>query len=288
MKFIGSCLTENYESRIAAARKALQEADMILVGGGAGLSAAAGIDYSGPAFQREFTDYIRRYGFTDLYTSSFYDFPSEETRWAYWAKHIDFARIHPDGLPLYRQLLDVVKEKDYFVITTNVDGQFIKAGFAPERIFEVQGDYAFIQCAKGCHPERYDASSMVKEMVANTADCAIPPSMVPHCPVCGGKMDINIRKDRYFVQDEHWYAQAEAYENFLKRAEHGKPILLEIGVGFNTPTIIRLPFEDLAHRCDLTLIRINATELSTYYPVSNYIPFSENTAGVLKDIHPHC
>lgn len=249
---------DSYKERIAAARKAMAAADYVLIGAGAGLSAAAGLDYGGESFRREFAGFIERYGFTDLYTSSFYDFPTEEERWAYWAKHIDFARFAPPAMELYRELFRLVTDKDYFVITTNVDGQFRKAGFASGRLFEVQGDYAYLQCAHGCHSERYDDKELVKQMLGSIHDGRIPSSLVPHCPVCGGAMDVNLRKDNYFVEDAAWHLQAERYTQFLKKAYCGRCVLLELGVGYNTPGIIRFPFEQMASaNSGMTLIRLN-------------------------------
>ena len=252
------------------AEKALQEAEYIVVGAGAGLSAAAGIQYSGPRFKDAFGDMIDRYGFTDLYTSSFYPFQLEEEKWAYWSRHIDYARFAPEGLPLYKKLLETVQGKEFFVITTNVDGQFIKAGFSEEKVFEVQGDYGLMQCATACHPRRYSNESLVKQMVAEQHDCRIPSDLVPVCPVCGGPMEINVRKDGYFVEDERWHARANDYYSFLEKAQNGKLVLLEYGVGFNTPTIIRFPFEHMAASFpDTTLIRVNKERSYPQYPLGD-------------------
>lgn len=256
--FSKASVMDSYKERIAAAQKAMAAADYVLIGAGAGLSAAAGLDYGGMRFKREFSEFIKRYGFTDLYTSSFYDFPTEEERWAYWAKHIDFARFAPPAMELYRDLFRLVDGKEYFVITTNVDGQFRKGGFASDRHFEVQGDYAYLQCACGCHPERYDDKKLVKQMLGSIHDGRIPSSLVPHCLVCGGSMDVNLRKDNYFVEDAAWHLQADRYTQFLKKAYRGRCVLLELGVGYNTPGIIRFPFEQMASvNSGMTLIRLN-------------------------------
>ena len=258
------------------AEKAIREAEYIVIGAGAGLSTAAGIHYSGPDFQAAFKDMIDRYGFTDLYTSSFYPFRSEEEKWAYWSRHIDYARFAPEGLPLYKKLLELVQDKKYFVITTNVDGQFIKAGFPEEKVFEVQGDYGLMQCATACHPKRYSNESLVKQMVARQQDCRVPSELVPVCPVCGGPMEINVRKDRYFVEDERWHSRANDYYHFLEKAKDKKLVLLEYGVGFNTPTIIRLPFEKMAATFpDTTLIRVNKDQQGVYFSdVKKFIELS--------------
>lgn len=252
------------------AEKAFREAEYIIIGAGAGLSAAAGIHYDGPDFQKAFADMIERYGFRDLYTSSFYPFKTEEEKWAYWSRHIDYARFAPEGLPLYKKLLELVQHKEYFVITTNVDGQFIKAGFSEEKVFEVQGDYGLMQCATACHQKRYSNEGHVKQMVAQQHDCRVPSELVPVCPICGGPMEINVRKDRYFVEDERWHARANDYYHFLERAQNRKLVLLEYGVGFNTPTIIRFPFERMAASWpDTTLIRINTGHRSPQYPLGD-------------------
>lgn len=240
------------------AEKAIAEAEYVLIGGGAGLSTAAGLDYSGEEFKRRFFDFIGKYGFTDLYTSSFYPFPNEGVKWAYWARHIDMARFAPPAMPLYKSLLARVKDKKYFVITTNVDGQFIKAGFDPEKVFEVQGDYGKMQCATACHPKLYSDEPVVRDILASGCGTEAPERLVPHCPVCGGPMDVNVRVNNYFIEDERWHRLAGKYYDFVDEAKDRKLVLLEYGVGYNTPSIIRFPFEQMAASFpDTTLIRVN-------------------------------
>lgn len=250
----------DFEERIALAKKKFAEAGAVVVGAGAGLSAAAGLDYSGPEFKREFADYIRKYGFPDLYSSSFYEFPTEEERWARWARHIDYIRFRPQAMPLYKNLYDLVKDKNYFVITTNVDAQFRKAGFNPGRIFEVQGDYGMMQCALGCHPKLYSDKETVERILKHSHDMTVPPEYLPVCPVCGGNMDVHVRKNGFFVQDEAWNKAAGRYEDFITRyAENRRVVLLELGIGYNTPAIIRFPFERITYRNpEATLVRLNA------------------------------
>lgn len=186
----------------------LAKAPAVLLGGGAGLSAAAGIDYSGDGFRRAFAEYIARYGFTDLYSSGFYPFPTEEERWARWARHVEYAALRPPAMPLYGRLLELVEDKEYFVITTNVDAQFEKAGFAPERLFAVQGDYREMQCARACHQKVYSNVDAVQKILSATRDLTIPPALVLRCPVCGGKMEMHLRLDGYFIEDEAWHTAA--------------------------------------------------------------------------------
>ncbi|MBD5627166.1 MAG: Sir2 silent information regulator family NAD-dependent deacetylase [Desulfovibrio sp.] len=259
---------------------ALAKAPAVLIGGGAGLSAAAGIDYSGEEFRRAFGDYIARYGFSDLYSSGFYPFPTEEERWAYWARHIEYTALGRPAMPLYRRLLRLVEDKEYFVITTNVDAQFEKAGFARDRLFAVQGDYREMQCARACHQKVYSNIEAAQKILAAARDLTIPPEYVPRCPVCGGKMEMHLRVDRYFIEDEAWHRAAQRYAAFLHTYGRGNIVLLEMGVGFNTPTIIRFPFEELT-RADpqALLVRMN-TE-----PAPPRLPIQSRTVNIEAPIH---
>lgn len=251
-------MKENFSDRINKLRSLLEKAECVLIGGGAGLSAAAGLTYSGERFLKNFPDYIRRYGMKDMYSAGFYPFRTQEEKWAYWSRNILLNRWQPPALPLYIKLFSLVGDKDYFVITTNVDAQFYKAGFAPERIFAVQGDYGKLQCAKGCHEKLYDNESIVRQMAAEQKDCRIPPYLVPECPVCSGEMEVNIRKDAYFVQDRAWYAAERRFEEFYDRARGKRTVLWELGVGYNTPTIIRFPFERAVYENEkVFLVRVN-------------------------------
>lgn len=280
-------MNDKFREKIDRARECIASSDAVVIGAGAGLSAAAGLDYSGPEFRKEFADYIERYGFPDLYSSSFYEFPTEEERWARWARHIDYIRFRPDAMPLYKELFDLVKDKNYFVITTNVDAQFRKAGFDPERIFEVQGDYGLMQCAVGCHPKLYSDKEAVDEILKHSHDLTVDSRYVPVCPVCGGPMDVHVRKNQFFVQDEAWEQAAQRYESFMNRyADHGKVALLELGIGYNTPGIIRFPFERITfNNPNATLIRLNAE-----YPhgpaetAARTIAFTENMSDVIRDL----
>ncbi len=278
-------IRESYSYRLAELRHALDWAEYVVIGAGAGLSAAAGLEYSGRRFTDYFGDFIRLYGFTDLYTSSFYHFKTEEERWAYWARHIQQNRYDEAGTDLYRMLLRVVERKEWFVITTNVDGQFEKAGFDRERIFAVQGDYAYLQCAEACHDKLYYNEALVREMTLNTENCRIPASLVPRCPVCDGAMDVNLRKDDHFVQDAHWHESYERYQAFMQKACHRNTLLLELGVGYNTPTIIRFPFERMASQADnITLVRINRDYAEKQASVRSFIPFCEDMNKIVTDI----
>lgn len=253
-------------------KKLIDKSEYVLIGGGAGLSASAGILYSGKRFEDNFKDFIEKYHFTDMYTSGFYDFETQEEKWAYWAKHMYINDIGMKATALYKEILELVKNKKYFVITTNVDDQFYKAGFDKNRIFATQGSYAYIQCSYACHNKIYNATDMVKEMVENIKDCKIPSELVPKCPVCGENMEVNLRKDAYFVQDDNWYRQDEKYGKFLDNTKDKKVLLLELGVGFNTPGIIRLPFEQMVYNNDKwNLVRINKDNTSTFLDIEDKI-----------------
>ena len=268
--------TNDYSQRISQLRQLIAEADYMLIGAGAGLSAAAGLDYAGDDFRCEFREWISRYGITDLYLASFYPFETEEERWACWAKHIWFSRYRPEALPLYRQLFDIVKNKDYFVITTNVDGQFEKAGFDTDRIFATQGDYAYFQPASGNPKELYHNQDWVNQVLPLINECRIPTELIPHTPD-GNPVSMNLRCDDTFIEDAHWHQQAHRYQSFVERASAKRLLLLEFGVGFNTPVIIRFPFERMAAGFpQTTLIRFNRDypQLTTE-GVNRFIPFTE-------------
>lgn len=178
--------------------------------------------------------------------------------------------IGMEATNLYKDILDLVKNKDYFVITTNVDDQFYKSGFDKEKIFATQGRYKYIQCSQGCHNKIYDATNIVKEMIEKTENCKIPTELVPVCPVCGEKMEPHLRKDIYFIQEENWYKQSQKYLDFIEKAKDKKVVLLEFGVGFNTSTIIRIPFEKMTYQNpNWNLVRFNKNDCMTFFDIEN-------------------
>ena len=253
-----------YEDQIDRAAKNIRNTDCVIIGAGAGASTAAGIQYGGKRFTDNFAEFIKKYGeyyMTDMYAAGFYPYPSEEAKWGYWSKHALMNRFDPPALPLYTELYDIVKNKEYFVLTTNVDHQFYKAGFDEKRIFATQGDYGKIQCQKACHSKTYDAKDLFRKMDKARRDCLIPSELVPKCPVCGGNMAMNLRCDNYFVEDEAWHEAADRYAGFLEQHKDKKVVLLELGVGFNTPIIIRFPFEKMVREnSSYSLIRLNMDE----------------------------
>ena len=223
-------------------REVLDAADAVVVGAGAGLSASAGLTYSGERFRRYFGDFQAKYGIRDMYSGGFYPFESQEESWAWWSRQILVNRYTKAPKPVYEDLLHLVEDKDYFVLTTNVDHQFQLAGFDKRRLFYTQGDYGLWQCSQPCHQETYDNEETVRRMFAEQKDMRIPAELVPHCPRCGRPMTMNLRCDNTFVQDAGWYAAARRYEDFLRRHRGMRVLFLELGVGGNTPVIIKYPF----------------------------------------------
>ena len=250
---------EKFVKRLDKAYDAINDADYILVGAGAGFSAAAGIEYSGKRFEDNFNDFIEKYGLTDMYSSGFYPFKTPEEKWAYWARHVYMNRYSVGKTRLYEQLLDLVKDKDYFALTTNVDHQFWINGFEDERIFATQGDYGLFQCSQPCHKKLYPNRDFVFDAIENTKDCRIPSELIAKCPVCGKEMALNLRVDNTFVEDEKWMEMYKNYSKYLQHVNEDKSIVfLELGVGFNTPAIIRYPFEQMTYdNPNTTLIRLN-------------------------------
>lgn len=239
-----------FENEIKKLQEAIHTADAILIGAGAGLSTAAGLAYSGERFHRLFGDFEKKYGITDMYTGGFFPFPTEEERWAWWSRHIWYNRYMNAPKPVYQQLLSIVKDKDYFVLTTNVDHQFQRAGFDKNRLFYTQGDYGLLQCTKPCCQKTWDNEEQVREMVEKQKDMRIPTELIPRCPNCGRLMTTNLRADDKFVEDEGWYEAAKRYDEFTKKVQGQKLLLLELGVGMNTPGIIKIPFLKMAMNDD--------------------------------------
>ena len=234
--------TGDCSAQIEQLRRALEGAEAVLVGAGAGLSASAGLTYGGARFERWFSDFRRKYGITDMYSGGFYPFDAPEEYWAWWSRHIYCNRYVDAPRPVYADLLSILRDRDYFVLTTNVDHQFQRAGFDKARLFYTQGDYGLWQCARPCHDKTYDNEEAVRRMIDAQRDMRIPGELVPHCPLCGGPMTMNLRCDERFVQDAGWYAARQRYADFVRGHGHGRVLYLELGVGGNTPAIIKYPF----------------------------------------------
>lgn len=233
---------QDTSDKITRVKEAIERADAVLIGAGAGLSTSAGLTYSGPRFFKYFSDFHEKYGITDIYSGGFYPFEDLETYWAWWSRHILYNRYEQPPLTVYQTLLSLVKEREYFVITTNVDHCFQNAGFEKQKLFYTQGDYGLLQCSAACHPKTYDNEELVRKMVESQRDMRIPSDLIPYCPVCGRPMTTNLRADDKFVQDEGWNAAYRRYQEFIGKYAKKRIVLLELGVGANTPVIIKYPF----------------------------------------------
>lgn len=237
--------TKNFSDKINRVKDLLKSADAVVIGAGAGLSTSAGFEYSGERFEKYFSDFAEKYGITDMYSGGFYPYQTLEEYWAWWSRQIYCNRYIDAPKPLYQKLLSLVKDKDCFVITTNVDHCFQKSGFDKQRLFYMQGDYGLFQCSEPCCQKTYDNEELVLKMVQLQKNMKIPSELVPYCPNCGQPMTTNLRCDDSFVQDEGWYKAKNRYDDFIRRHEGLKTVFLELGVGNNTPIWIKYPFQKM-------------------------------------------
>lgn len=236
---------KNFSDKINRVKDLLKSADAVVIGAGAGLSTSAGFDYSGERFEKYFSDFAEKYGITDMYSGGFYPYQTLEEYWAWWSKQIYCNRYIDAPKPLYQKLLSLVKDKDCFIITTNVDHCFQKSGFDKQRLFYMQGDYGLFQCSEPCCQKTYDNEELVLKMVQLQKNMKIPSELVPYCPNCGQPMTTNLRCDDNFVQDEGWYKAKNRYYDFIRRHEGLKTVFLELGIGNNTPVWIKYPFQKM-------------------------------------------
>lgn len=234
--------TKDCSDKIGRLCDEIKNADAVVIGAGAGLSASAGFSYDGERFQRYFSDFAEKYGIRDMYTGGFFPFETAEEYWAYWSRNILINRYDTEENGTYRRLFELMEGKDYFVLTTNVDHRFQKAGFDKHRLFYTQGDYGLFQCSLPCCQETFDNENIIREMVSRQENMRIPSELIPKCPRCGRAMTMNLRADNSFVQDGGWYRANERYEDFIRRHRGLHTLFLELGVGYNTPAIIKYPF----------------------------------------------
>ncbi len=243
--FLRNLITSSTEScyeQINSLKNEIKNADAIVIGAGAGMSTSAGLTYDGERFEKYFPDFHKKYGISDMYSGGFYPYETLEEYWAWWSRHIYINRYDITAGKPYMDLLNIVKDKDYFVLTTNVDHQFQLAGFDKKRLFYTQGDYGLWQCSRACHDKTYDNEETVRLMIKTQKNMKIPSDLIPKCPVCGAPMTMNLRCDNSFVQDNGWYSAASRYEDFIRRHKESHLLFLELGVGSNTPVIIKYPF----------------------------------------------
>lgn len=277
--------TESYSDNIKKLKIAIDNANAILIGAGAGLSTSAGFIYDGEKFNKYFADFNKKYGITDMYSGGFYPYRTLEEFWAWWSRQIYVNRYIDDSNGLYKMLFDLVKDKDYFVLTTNVDHQFQKAGFDKNRLFYTQGDYGLFQCSEPCCQETFDNEEMVKAMFEQQRNMKIPTELIPKCPHCGKPMTTNLRCDDKFVQDDGWYKANKNYNDFLNNHKGKRILYLELGVGYNTPVIIKYPFwQYTAENENATYACINLGDASAPKEIADRsICIDEDIYKVVKD-----
>ncbi len=262
-------------------KKLIDEADLVVIGAGYGLSSSAGINYDEETFKNNFKPYYEKFNIKDFYSGSFYEFSSLEEKWAFTAEKVNFSYLSRKASQTYINLYNLVKNKEHFVITTNVDEQFLKAGFSIDNLFRVQGSYNLLQCSVACHNTLYENDDIIKDMLSNIIDCKIPSSLIPKCPKCGSNMDLNLRKDEYFVEDDTWEDCFHNYEITLENFLDKKILLLELGVGYNTPSIIKFPFRDLANDfSNINLIKVNIQDDSS----DGELTFNEDCSSFINNI----
>lgn len=237
--------TKGFSDELKLLKEKINSSDCIIIGAGAGLSSSAGFAYSGERFERNFSDFKKKYGFSDMYTGGFYPYNSKEELWAYWSRYIYINRYCEPPKDTYKKLFSLVASRDYFVITTNVDHCFQKAGFDKKRLFYTQGDYGLFQCCEPCHNKTYDNKDIIEKMVLEQKNMRVASQLLPKCPVCGKPMTMNLRSDERFVEDEGWQTAAQRYSDFLRTRENQNILFLELGVGANTPVIIKYPFWEM-------------------------------------------
>lgn len=234
--------TGTFSDKAEKVRRLLDGADAVMIGAGAGLSESAGLNYGGERFRRHFSDFEVKYGFHDMYSGGFYDYPSPEEYWAFWSRYVMINRYSEIPGTVYYDLLELMHGREYFILTTNVDHCFQRAGFEKERIFYTQGDYGLFQCSVPCRQETFWNEAVIARMYSEQKDMRVPSELIPKCPYCGSPMTMNLRADDRFVEDAGWRRAAKRCEDFVAKHENSRMLFLELGVGYNTPGIIKYPF----------------------------------------------
>jgi NAD-dependent SIR2 family protein deacetylase len=238
----------------------IHEADRVVIGAGSGLSAAAGLDFGDRAdFAARFPALVKR-GLKAAYEMIGYSDLSEAAFWGYWAVHVTQMRFADGRNPVYEGLRRLVAGKDRFVLTSNVDAMFVRNGFDPERVWSIQGDYAFMQCLRPCTPEVWPSEPVLQRALAaidsETQEVG-DPDCIPRCIRCGGDVFLNVRGGRWFVENPY-QAQMERWRRWINGKSNERLLLMDIGSGFNTPGVIRWPMERMALQVPTArLVRIN-------------------------------
>ena len=277
---------ENDNENIQKLKNLIKETNTIIIGAGAGLSTSAGMLYSGKEFEKNFENFIQKYNFKDLYSASFFDFKDQQEFWAFWSRLIHYERYTMPPKPVYQDLYSLIKNKNYFVITTNVDHFFQRTGFDKQKLFYTQGDYGLLQCKKPCHNKTYDNEKQIEEMFKEQKNMKIPKELIPKCPVCKGEMFPNLRGGDYFVEDEGWHKAAERYEDFLRKHKNGKILFIDLGSGMNTPSIFKFPFMRMTYNNkNAVYVAINKGEAFCIEEIeSQSICINRDIGEVLKEL----
>lgn len=278
--------TEIYWTQIKKLQEKINNSDAILIGAGAGLSTSAGFTYSGERFQKYFQDFSEKYGIKDMYSGGFYPFNTQEEHWAYWSRFIYYNRYDTGSKKVYQDLFEIIKNKNYFVLTTNVDHQFQLAGFDRVRLFYTQGDYGLFQCSIPCHQKTYDNEEVIRKMVAKQKGMSVPSYLIPKCPVCGEAMTMNLRSNDRFVEDEGWQCAAARYTTFINKHQKDRLLFIELGVGYNTPGIIKFPFWRMtAQNHKATYVSINLDKSNCPKEIEEQsICISSDIGNVIEDL----
>ena len=305
-RLYGEKTKRSYSESIGNTKAAIADADAVVIGAGSGLSTAAGYTYSGERFHTYFRDFIDEYGIRDIYSGGFYPFPDMEIYWAWWSRHIWVNRYMPIPNDVYNKLLNLVKDNDYFVLTTNVDHCFQRSGFDRKRLFYTQGDYGLFQSSNphgiSAH-KTYDNREIVKDMLlaqgfeigendelrtpkGKKLSMRIPTELIPYCPDDGELMTTNLRSDDKFVEDDGWHIASGRYSDFIRRHDDLQVVYLEIGVGGNTPVIIKYPFwKYTAQNENATYVCINKGEaVAPHEIMKRSLCLDEDIGRVLDDL----
>lgn len=276
----------NIDIKIEQIKEQISKADSILIGAGSGLSTSAGFTYTNERFDKYFSDFKNKYGITDMYSGGFYPYETLEEYWAYWSRYIYINRYMNTPKKAYEELYEIVKNKDYFVLTTNVDHCFQKAGFDKNKLFYTQGDYGLFQCSTPCHNKTYDNKKIIEEMYKKQKNMKIPSNLIPLCPICKKPMTMNLRSDNTFVEDEGWNKAYNKYKTYIEKNRNKKLLLLELGVGYNTPSIIKYNFWNiLEHNKNSFYISINKNDILPEELTNRSILIKQDIYETLKKIN---
>ena len=256
-------MKENYQDVLSK----IKNADSVLIGASNGLAISGGTNIfaEDSSFIEHFGDFRKKYGFRSILQGAFYPYPSEEEKWAFFSRMYAYFLNNKEASPVMKNLYELVKDKNYFVVTSNTDSHFTLTGFPKERLFELEGNSRYLQCSHGCHHQIYQADEILSEMARNQENGKVPSNLIPKCLECGGPMQVHVEVDRNFLKGEEWQTSFQAYKDFIEKAYGKKLVLLELGVGARNQ-LIKAPF------MNLTSAEENATYITLNKGGELYIP----------------